>query len=151
MCWTSNDLKIKTAEEDISVWKIVYEADGVIEKCRSFYNKYIYTKNRYEYTPINITILDNGQVEGNKGFHSYSNKLKGIHTIGGIKVTMKWGPRMETAILVNYPNEPNIKMAKFLIPKGSQYIENNIGEIISTAIVFIGFIDDNSFFDYENY
>ena len=141
MCWTSNNIKIETAEEDIPVWKVVHKVN--CDQCRSFYSKYMYIKNRYAYTPICITISNNGhiEIEGNKGFHSYSNKLRGIDTIDGIDVIMGWKSSTENALLTGYLREDNIKMAKFIIPKGFQYLENEIGEIISNAIVFDGFIE----------
>ena len=45
MCWISRDLKIEIAKEDIPVWKVVYKIKNTPEKCRSYYGKYIYTKN----------------------------------------------------------------------------------------------------------
>ena len=50
---------------------------------------------------------------------------------------------MESPILIRYPKDNNMdtKMAKFFIPKGARYIKNDTGQIISTAIIFDGFID----------
>lgn len=143
MCWISRDLKIEIAKEDIPVWKVVYKIKNTPEKCRSYYGKYIYTKNNYEYTPIDITILSDGHVEGNKGFHSYSDELKGVYTTIGIDVAIKSNSSMINIVLINYPMECNLKMARFFIPKGAQYMKNDVGEIISNTIIFDEFIDEN--------
>lgn len=141
MCWMSNNIEIKTAKENISVWKVVYKINNAPERCRSYYTKYNYAKNYYEYTPMCITILSDGHIQGDKGFHSYSNDLEGIYTIKGIDVTMKGKLFIESVILAHYLNDPDLKMARFIIPKGAQYMKNEVGEIMSDTIIFDGFID----------
>lgn len=149
MCWTSKGKpEIKIAEEYIPVWKVVYKIEDIFKrdkylytfkKCKSYYYDYLYTKNICEHTPIAFKTLGN-LIKGEGGFHSYSDELKGRRTLREIKVNRRFGPLMEIT-LFNYPKEPNLKMGRFFIPKGAQYMKNNRGEIISNAIVFDDFID----------
>lgn len=143
MCWMSNNLKVEIAEKDIPVWKVVDKIENYPEKCRSYYARYIYTKNSYDWTPINLTISNDGHIEGSKGFHSYSNELKAVNTADRIDVIMKCKSSMESPVLTCYFKDKNmnIRIARFFIPKGAKYIKNDVGKIISTAIVFDGFID----------
>lgn len=149
MCWTSKGKpEIKIAEEDIPVWKVVYEVKDIFrrdeylysfKRCKSYYNDYIYRKNICEHTPIIFKTLGN-LIKGELGFHSYSDELKGMHTLRGINVNRRFGPLMYIT-LCSYPKELNLKMARFFIPKGARYMKNDIGEILSDAIVFDSFID----------
>lgn len=149
MCWTSKGKpEIKIAEEDIPVWKVVYKIEDIFKrdrylytfkKCKSYYYNYIYTKNICEHTPIAFKTLGN-LIKGEGGFHSYSDELKGRRTLQEIKVNRRFGPLMYIT-LCSYPKELNLKMARFFIPKGAQYMKNEMGEIISDAIVFDSFID----------
>lgn len=149
MCWVSNGKpEIKIAEEDIPVWKVVYKIEDILKRgkylygfkrCKSYYYDYIYRENICEHTPIAFKTLGN-LFKGEGGFHSYSDELKGMHTLRGINVNRKFTP-FAYITLFNYPKEPNLKMARFFIPKGAQYMKNDEGEIISNAIVFNSFID----------
>ena len=139
MCWYSEKLKIKTAKKDIPVWKIVFADSSDV--CRSLYAKFSYVKSVIKTSSINFeprryrkTII------GSTGFHSYSNKLKCERDNGFILIYKK-------KIFSNFKNyidvvcKSNVRIARFHIPKGYQYAENRYGEIISSAIVFDGFID----------
>ena len=80
-------------------------------------------------------------VRGNKGFHSYSNKLKWERDNTDIIVFRKKILFRPKNYITCIPDQCNIRIAKFYIPKGYKYAENKNGEIISSAIVFNGFID----------
>ena len=141
MCWRCDKLKIKRAKQDIPVWKIVTSlTDNSCDNiCKSLYAGHIYLKDKLEITPIEFEVERNGII-GNTGFHSYSNKLKWEKDDGFILIYKK-------KIFSNFKNyinsvsQSNARIAKFHIPKGYQYAENKNGEIISSAIVFDGFID----------
>ena len=141
MCWRCDKLKIKRAKQDIPVWKIVTlltdnSCDNI---CKSLYAGHIYLKDKLEITPIEFEVERNGII-GSTGFHSYSNKLKWEKDDGFILIYKK-------KIFSNFKNyinsvfQSNARIAKFHIQKGYQYAENRYGEIISSAIVFDGFID----------
>ena len=141
MCWYSEKLKIKTAKKDIPVWKIVRSiTDNSYDNiCKSLYKKYTYFEGILVTTPIEFEIRQNGII-GTVGVHSYSNKLKWEMDNGSIYVYKK-------RIFSNFKGyiiaigSSNTGIARFHIPKGYQYAENKNGEIISSAIVFDGFID----------
>ena len=141
MCWYSEKLKIKTAKKDIPVWKIVWSItnNSYDNACKSFYKNYTYLKDVLVVNPIEFKVTKNGII-GTMGFHSYSNKLKWEKDDGFILIYKK-------KIFSNFKNyinsvgQYNARIVRFHIPKGYQYAENKNGEIISSAIVFDGFID----------
>ena len=141
MCWRCDKLKIKRAKQDIPVWKIVTSlTDNSCDNiCKSLYAGHIYLKDKLEITPIEFEVERNGII-GSTGFHSYSNKLKWEKDDGFILIYKK-------KIFSNFKNyinsvgQSNARIARFHIPKGYQYAENKNGEIISSAIVFDGFIN----------
>ncbi|MCI5629355.1 MAG: hypothetical protein MR346_06965 [Clostridium sp.] len=141
MCWESKNLKIKTAKKDISVWKIVYlPVDNSPNKCCSFFKNFVYIKDVLKTTSIYFRVRNNG-IEGNMGFHSYSNKLKWEMDHGSIYVYKKRiFSNLKDSIEV-YEYYPDTRVAKFHIPAGAKYAKNKDGEIISSAIVFDNFID----------
>ena len=142
MCWYSDKLKIKTSKKDIPVWKIVRCSICDSDKCYSLYNKFPYVKHIIETTSIWFEVDKcDGIVIGNKGFHSYSNKLKWERDNTNIIVFRKktlFGPKNYITFVAD---QCYIKIAKFHIPKGYKYAINKDGEIISSAIVFDNFID----------
>lgn len=141
MCWCCDKLKIKRTKQDIPVWKIVTSlTDNSCDNiCKSLYAGHIYLKDKLEITSIEFEVERNGII-GSTGFHSYSNKLKWEKDDGFILIYKK-------KIFSNFKNyinsvgQSNKRIARFHIPKGYQYAENRYGEIISSAIVFDGFID----------
>ena len=141
MCWYSEKLKIKTAKKDIPVWKIVIGSDDSSEICYSLYAKFSYVKSVIKTSSINFEPRRYGKtIIGSTGFHSYSNKLKWERDNCFILIYKK-------KIFSNFKNymdvvcQSDVRIARFRIPKGYQYAENRYGEIISSAIVFDGFID----------
>ena len=93
-----------------------------------------------EATAIDFKVRKNG-VEGYRGFHSYSIKLKWKMGDGIIFVLKKKIPFRVQDFIAVYDNYSYIKVAKFHIPKGYKYAKNKDGEIISSAIVFDNFIE----------
>ena len=141
MCWESSKLKIKAAKKDIPVWKIVRCSSDSSDKCISLYAKFSYVKSIINTSSINFELRRYGKtIIGSTGFHSYSNKLKWEKDDGFILIYKK-------KIFSNFKNyinsvgQYNARIVRFHIPKGYQYAENKNGEIISSAIVFDGFID----------
>ena len=142
MCWYCDKLKIKTAKKDIPVWKIVRCSDSS-DKCISLYAKFSYVKSIIETSSINFELRRYDKtIMGSTGFHSYSNKLKwkksndkSIFYVYKKRILSNF----KDYIMIN--GSLNTRIARFYIPKGYQYAENKNGEIISSAIVFKGFID----------
>ena len=141
MCWYCDKLKIKRAKKDISVWKIVtLPTDNSCDNiCKSLYARYTYLKGELGINPIEFEVEQNG-IKGSIGFHSYSNKLKWEKSNTAVFVLKKTLFKAQH-IYITGTSKSNIKIARFHIPKGYQYAENKSGEIISSAIVFDGFID----------
>lgn len=142
MCWYCDKLKIKTAKKDITVWKIVRRSIDSPDKCYSLYKKFSYVKHIIEETLIEFEVdkRDDGVI-GNRGFHSYSNKLKWEKDNTDIIVFRKKTLFRPKNYITCVADRCDIRIAKFYIPKGYKYAENKNGEIISSAIVFNGFID----------
>ena len=142
MCWCCDKLKIKTSKKDIPVWKIVWHSINSPDKCYSLYKKFPYVKHMIEVTSIEFEVNEcEGIVIGNKGFHSYSNKLKWERDNTNIIVFRKKILFRPKNYITCVADKWDIRIAKFYIPKGHKYAENKRGEIISSAIVFDGFID----------
>ena len=135
MCWTSNNMAIKKiAERDFYVYKI----GKVIEN-----NIFISDIMGYGYVPKRLNrivhlvpysfYIDVYMIDG--GYHSY-----------------KWValedtyPRERCLCLGNY--DPALKenlllykhccIATFIVPKGSEYFENENGHIVSSEIIYTG-------------
>ena len=142
MCWYCDKLKIKRAKKDIPVWKIVRCSDSS-DKCRSLYEKFTYVKSIIETSSINFELRRYGKtIIGSTGFHSYSNKLKWERNDdGSIIFVYKKEIFSNFKDYIHVIGQSNKRIAGFHIPRGYQYAENKRGEIISSAIVFDGFID----------
>lgn len=143
MCWYSKKLKIKRAKKDIPVWKIViFPTDNSCDNiCKSLYKKYTYFKGILVTTPIEFEVKQNGII-GTIGVHSYSNKLKWERSNdNSLFYVYKKGIFSNFKDYIHVVGQSNKRIARFYIPRGYQYAENKYGEIISSAIVFDGFID----------
>ena len=142
MCWYCDKLKIKTAKKDIPVWKIVICSDSS-DKCISLYTKFSYVKSIIETSSINFELRRSDKtIIGSTGFHSYSNKLKWERSNDNYNFYI-YKKRIFSNLkdyIIDVGNF-NVRIARFYIPRGYEYAENKDGEIISSAIVFKGFID----------
>lgn len=142
MCWYSDKLKIKIAKRDIPVWKIVRHSTDSPDKCYSLYAKFPYVKAIIETTSMEFEVKKYSDIiVGNQGFHSYSNKLEWEEDDTTIFVLRKKTLSRPQIYITGTAIQRNIRIARFYIPKGYKYTENKDGEIISSAIVFNGFID----------
>lgn len=142
MSWETKKLKIKTAKRDIPVWKVVYRDESSYgTECYALYHRnYYYLKGEVQHSCMHFININN-RILGFEGYHSYSKKLKPIITEECIYIRKKylWGSRKQVIEL--YPNQRCIKIAEFCIPKGSPYVINEKGEIISDTIIFKNIID----------
>lgn len=98
-----------------------------------------YFKDDLKTNPMEFSV--NGIIKGNAGFHSYSKKLKWHKSENSIFVVKANCFDSIVMYIDDYPNSSDVKIAKFHIPEGYQYAKNKHGEIISSAIVFDGFIE----------
>ena len=142
MCWIENikrfDLQI--ANRDIEVYKIVLDANK--KSCTSIVKGFVYTVNTlYTIPTIESKVIDPycGKIKIEKAYHSYT----GIHFICGASYYILGGATRckdllfgNKAICIPFENEAYI--ATFIIPKGSTYIINTKGEVVSDKIIYTG-------------
>ena len=122
-------------------YKILYFSIILYNNCYSLYNKFPYVKHIIKETSIGFEVdKRDGVVIGDRGFHSYSNKLKlerdNTNTNTDIIVFRKKTLFRSKKYITCFADQCYIRIAKFYIPKGYKYAENKNGEIISSAIVF---------------
>lgn len=139
MCWFGErNAVLKIAEEDINVFKIAIKSENTII---SAYKGFQYKIEQLYETEIN---LEKGYTFASidKGFHSYSNKcrlIKGCSHFGysAFRIMFK------TRLLDSFGRHavPYCRV-DCIIPKGSQYYENEYGEIVSNKIILKKVIDD---------
>lgn len=132
MCWhwyKHTDLQRHVAETDIISTKVlVLEGD----KLHACYREYYYTIGELNQTdfPLETNYLGNIY----KGFHSYNNEnIKYVKAITGIFVNNI--VKKEFIHVFNFNIECNsLVVVECTIPKGSEYYENSIGEIVSDKL-----------------
>lgn len=140
MCWVGRGFA-KIAAKDI----VVYKLGHVIETTKEFLSLY----QNYEYVPgirnktITLTPMKGlehvSQLRKDElgviyeGYHSYrdiSLPFKGIKS--DFRIIYLGKTREHIGIYNNY------YVVTFIIPKGSQYYENDLGEIVSNNIIYTG-------------
>ncbi len=123
MCFNSNypDTECKTAEEDLTVYKVMFRGGNVEGNTPSYMSQFqgfVYEAGKvYDYGPVMLRsfIEQNATINGNV-FHSYAN-LKNIH----VGVTVRGASFILVAV-------------RCTIPKGSVWAVNRLGEVVSSAI-----------------
>lgn len=142
MCWTSKNLKIKTAKKDIPVWKIV-EFDNKRKVYISPFRYYQYFPGMVNTTQMIFRTFDYSyEINGYEGFHSFSNKLRYKYSNGNISVYKK-DIFTKEKYFFTYDSDFNFSpaIAKGYLPKGTKYAINKVREVISDCIVINEFID----------
>lgn len=142
MCWAEKleNVKYQVADKDIEVYKIVTWANK--QSCVSVVKNFNYTANilykiptlEYDEIARRYKIL---KIE--KAYHSYTgiqficnstfHSVKGVYRCKSIILGNK-------RMLMSFENDDYI--ATFIIPKGSTYIINTKGEIVSDKIRYTG-------------
>ena len=137
MCFSKNDnlyrgraCLTQIATDDIIVYKLLFKKELLFSnKYYSLINQFKYKKGKTYYSPLNIFIhyqeknSDNFAITVEEGFHSY------VHHRYIFKYLSYYGMKFE----------PYYVIGKFIIPKGTTYIEND-EQIVSDRIKFIGII-----------
>lgn len=142
MCWTSNKAPIKKiADKNITVIKFFNNIGEVGKNVfLGYFNDFSYCINKETpYIKLNVSGIEIPNVDGtshkiyniNEGYHSYS-----------IYASFCKGDNLITVLKFNVGNYEKYGMTytcdKFglcTIPKGSEYYENEIGEIVSSSII----------------
>ena len=142
MCWIEikDNINVQIADKDFKVYKIVLDANK--QSCTSIVRGFNYTVGTlYAIPTIESKVIDPycGKIKIEKAYHSYTevhfiwDSSYYIHCGATICKDMLFGKR---GICIPFENDWYI--ATFIIPKGSKYIINTKGEIVSDKIIYTG-------------
>ena len=134
MCWMSRTLTKRIATEDIKVFKIGESHGG---KFYGMYTGFKYQLNQLYSTHICIREVDYQDIFiGSHGFHSYDPFI--VHLDIPENDIIQWavyaGQRRLDFDTFDTDGTNYVK-AECIIPKGSVYYKNDMGEIISNLII----------------
>lgn len=142
MCWIEfkDNVNVQVADKDFKVYKIVLDANK--QSCKSLVKGFNYTVNTLYAIPTIESKVFNpycGIIKIEKAYHSYT----GIHFIGDSSYRIHSGATRRKDMLfgkrgIYIPFENDWYIATFIIPKGSKYIINTKGEIVSDKIIYTG-------------
>ena len=132
MCWIGKNA-CRIARRDITVYKLG----------RILNNEFIslYQDYTYEIKSINeeITLIPHKHPVFYplymicEGYHSYTSISTPYSELGLFSRKVYLGKKLSTLWLCN-----TYYIATFIIPKGSEYFENTVGEIVSSNIIYTG-------------
>ena len=142
MCWIEikDNINVQIADKDFKVYKIVLGASK--QSCTSIVKGFNYAVNTLHAIPtIESKIIDPycGKIKIEKACHSYTeihficDSFYYIHCGATICKNVLFGKRV-----VCIPFENDGYIATFIIPKGSTYIINTKGEVVSDKIIYTG-------------
>ena len=142
MCWMEikDNINVQIADKDFEVYKIVLDANK--QSCTSIVRGFNYTVGTlYAIPTIESKVIDPycGKIKIEKAYHSYTevhfiwDSSYYIHCGATICKDMLFGKR---GICIPFENDWYI--ATFIIPKGSTYIINTKGEVVSDKIIYTG-------------
>ena len=142
MCWieAKNNVNVQITDKDFKVYKIVLDANK--QSCTSIVKGFNYTVNTlYAIPTIESKVIGPycEKIKIEKAYHSYT----GIHFICDTSYYILGGATRCKDLLfgnkaVCIPFENDLYIATFIIPKGSTYIINTKGEIVSNKIIYTG-------------
>ena len=142
MCWieTKNNVNVQITDKDFKVYKIVLDANK--QSCTSIVKGFNYIVNTlYAIPTIESKVINPycGEIKIEKAYHSYT----GIHFICNSSYYIHCGATRCKDVLfgkrgICIPFENDWYIATFIIPKGSTYIINTKGEVVSDKIIYTG-------------
>ena len=142
MCWIEikDNINVQIADKDLKVYKMVLDASK--QSCTSIVKGFNYTVNTlYAIPTIESKVIDYfyRKIKIEKAYHSYT----GIHFICNSSYYIHCGAAIYKDVLfgkraVCIPLENDGYIATFIIPKGSTYIINTKGEVVSDKIIYTG-------------
>lgn len=139
MCWVGK-CYVKIAKRDFYVYKLGYVSD---KGFNSLYQDFIYIPGVLNETVKMSPIIPHyysiyklrkeqyGIIY--EGYHSYRDIAMPYSDLGLHSRTIYLGTIAENIRLNN-----SYSIATFIIPKGSEYYENNNGEVVSSNIIYTG-------------
>ena len=142
MCWIEikDNVNVQISDKDFKVYKIVLDANK--QSCTSIVRGFNYTVGTlYAIPTIESKVIDYfyRKIKIEKAYHSYT----GIHFIWDSSYCIHNGATRCKDMLfgkrgICIPFENDWYIATFIIPKGSMYIINTKGEIVSNKIRYTG-------------
>lgn len=124
MCWTSKKPIVRLiAKEDVPIFKVCRNISGQI--CSYF--KFYYYSLHFLYTqpePLRIRAINSIE----EGFHSYSSQCTVEMRASVLHIKFK------NKEVFAYPCCDWVILIKGIIPKGSEYLINELGECVSNSI-----------------
>lgn len=130
MCWLGYSTQKHVAEKDIEVYKIgtIRGTKFVCEFKSFFYKKGVVNKELI----IKEETHWSGCIAINEGYHSYERVSIKYDSLSGKTKSIYRG-----YVLQSY-YDGFYDLATFIIPKGSIYYKNILGEIVSSNIIYTG-------------
>lgn len=142
MCWIEikDNINVQIADKDFKVYKIVLDANK--QSCTSIVRGFNYTVGTlYAIPTIESKVIDYfyRKIKIEKAYHSYTE----VHFIWDSSYRIHSGATRCKDMLfgkrgICIPFENDWYIATFIIPKGSKYIINTKGEIVSDKIIYTG-------------
>ena len=142
MCWMEikDNINVQVADKDFEVYKIVLDANK--QSCTSIVRGFNYTVGTlYAIPTIESKVINPycGKIKIEKAYHSYTE----VHFIWDSSYYIHCGATMCKDMLfgkrgICIPFENDWYIATFIIPKGSKYIINTKGEVVSDKIMYTG-------------
>ena len=142
MCWIEikDNMNVQIADKDFKVYKIVLDANK--QSCTSIVRGFNYTVGTlYAIPTIESKVINPycGKIKIEKAYHSYTE----VHFIWDSSYYIHCGATMCKDMLfgkrgICIPFENDWYIATFIIPKGSKYIINTKGEVVSDKIIYTG-------------
>lgn len=118
------------AGKDISVVKVVVSENSIF---RSFYYGFRYSVGCSYGTEVHG---HDGRILG--GFHSYSDKIRLLRDVAGIRVSLD-GSFFNDTFYKCDSRINSLYVMRCIIPKGSRYMRNDVGCYVSDSIRVVGF------------
>ena len=131
MCWMCSKAEKKIAEEDIKVFKIGKGYEDIFE---SLYVDFKYQLNQLYTSCIDVEFqTHSNNFIGSQGFHSYDPSI--VHLKISENGIIQWAVYAGKRRLDCDTHIGDCVKAECVIPKGSVYYKNDMGEIISNQII----------------
>ena len=129
MCWVSKKQDIKIAEQDIPIFKIMDKTNNP-KIVSSYFRGHSYELNVLEKTEIKICDgYECNRIIVYIALHSYSDRIQTRRDeYNDVYVFNKKG-------FCTLPYGSDTIKVKGIIPKGSQYMENERGEFVSNQLI----------------
>ena len=149
MCWISidkNDSVCHMANKDIKVFKIMKRVMNDDSYFYSYFQNYIYRQGRRYTDEIKLIALGNC-LRINHGYHSYSSEDCHVEIEDNIRSILVC-PTNGIGLNGRYKNDFDVCVVKCIIPQGSKYYKNSIGEIVSDSIIIESEILEKDLIEY---